>query len=307
MLLHTDYLSVSRVRAGAVFIPLTDLPQRTHELPPPYKEIQLIRDSRDSYYVLGWLHARGRRARLSDPPTHAPPNARYRLWQPNEWLEEFLTSPYSPVANSAKTSPLNSLSVNGDGEQHGRKADMPSHLFMEGEDRETKFLPPSLTPTALDLGCGSGREAVYLAELGWQVTAADRLPEALTRGYVLQARYAPDSPPIHWLCADLEKPEWQPEGKFDLITLFYFYSRELLERACAWLKPNGTLLVEAFTERHRAHYGKPASELRIARAGELPNLLPANMCIVHHSEDWRANGRHTARLWAENTTFEKTP
>ncbi|GIV11537.1 MAG: hypothetical protein KatS3mg020_1028 [Fimbriimonadales bacterium] len=251
MLRPTHHLSVSTAHAGAVFIPLAELLQRMHELPPPHEQILLIRDSVDSYHALGWLHARGRSAHLAPSPTHAEPSGQYRLWRPNAWLEE-------------------------------------------------RLLPPE-SSTALDLGCGSGREAVYLADLGWQVTAVDRLPEALARGRDLQARYAPHSPPIHWLCIDLEKSDWQPEGVFDLILCFYFYSRELIQRACGWLNPNGALLVEAFTGQHRACYGKPASDWRIARANELPRLLPPDMRTVHYSEDWRANGRHTARLWAVRT------
>ncbi|MGQ9902657.1 MAG: class I SAM-dependent methyltransferase [Fimbriimonadales bacterium] len=253
-LLPTRYLSVAGAYAGAVYIPLESLERRTHELPPPTQEIWVIRDAPAAFFVLGWLHARGRRARLVDaPPPHANPTARYRLWMPNEWLQAVIESG-EPIAKPC--------------------------------------------PRALDLGCGSGREAVYLAERGWKVVAVDRLPEALTRGRDLQQRYAPDSPPIEWVCADLEKSNWQPEGVFDGITLFYFYAPELLPRACAWLNKGGMLLVEAFTETHRARFGKPASNRRVVRAGELPRLLPDGMRVVAYSEAWRNNGRHTARLWA---------
>ncbi len=265
---QTAYLSVSRARAGAVHIPLAELGARTHELPPPHKAIRLVCDSLEAYSALGWLHAQGRQARLvtiSDVVggDFDAPSARYRLWEPNEWLSAVLTSLPSAASSNADTAPL---------------------LGKTGE--------------ALDLGCGSGREAVYLADQGWHVIAVDRLPEALERGRDLQRRYAPHSPPIAWICADLEKPDWRPEGSFDLITLFYFYSRALVQQACAWLKPNGSLLVEAFTTEHRARYGKPASDQRVVHPGELPNLLPASLRVIHYSEAWRTNGRHTARLWA---------
>jgi SAM-dependent methyltransferase len=248
---------------GAVHIPLHELGARLHELPPPRKAIRLLCDSLDAYYALGWLHARGRQARLAsaveikclDSDSDAPPT-RYRLWEPNEWLQEVI------------------------------EALAPAYSMRRGE------------PTALDLGCGSGRDAVYLADLGYQVVAVDRLPEALERGRDLQRRYAPDSPPIQWVCADLEKSDWQPHRAFELITLFYFYSSTLIPRVCDWLKPGGTLLIEAFTPEHRMHFGKPASSLRVVQLGELQRHLPPTIRIVDHSEGWRSNGRHTARLWA---------
>jgi hypothetical protein len=58
------YLSVAREHAGAVLIPLAELEQRTHELPPPERLVCVIADSLGAYYALGWLHARGRRALL---------------------------------------------------------------------------------------------------------------------------------------------------------------------------------------------------------------------------------------------------
>jgi hypothetical protein len=90
-LLPTRYLSVAGEYAGAVHIPLAELERRTHELPPPEREVWVVADSWEAYHALGWLHARGRRARLvSAPPPDADPTARYRLWEPNEWLERSL-------------------------------------------------------------------------------------------------------------------------------------------------------------------------------------------------------------------------
>jgi SAM-dependent methyltransferase len=304
-LLPTRYLSVAGEYAGAVHIPLAELEQRTHELPPPVREVWVVADSWDAYRALGWLHARGRRARLvSAPSPDADPAARYRLWTPNAWLETVLYAWETATQAEFRIAPLLQVPPASRGEPRGGSVPPASR----GEPRGG-LVPPagrgnqrrgSLSQhlRALDLGCGSGREAVYLAAQGWQVVAVDRLPEALERGRDLQRRYAPESLPIHWVCADLEKSDWQPDGKFDCVLLFYFYARGLITRACAWLKPGGALLVEAFTETHRARFGKPAADRRVVQSGELPSLLPDGMRVVAYSEDWRANGRHTARLWA---------
>lgn len=251
MLLHTLFLSVCEPIGSAVPISLEELPLRQHELPPPHRAVKVVRACAEAYGALGWFHARGRRAELVEPEAVPPPapNARYRLWEPNAFLQAIL-------------------------EQHPL---------------------PKPAPLALDMGCGSGREAVYLADKGCRVIAVDRLPEALDRGRQLQARYAPESPPIEWVCVDLEQSAWQPPEPPDVVCLFFFFSRTLLGRAWEWLAPGGWLILEAFTETHFQTYGRPASPERWVRAGEM--LLPSEK-VRYRSEDWRENGRHTLRLWA---------
>ncbi|GBC93851.1 Ubiquinone/menaquinone biosynthesis C-methyltransferase UbiE [bacterium HR15] len=263
MLLPTRLLCVARAACPSgnlpmVHIPLDELEARQHELAPPFVEMELLPTGVEAYYALGWLHARGRRARLSRCIPRAidrgnPPQVvRYRLWEPNEFLQQ--------------VAPL---------------------------------LPPG---RGLDLACGAGREAVYLADLGWQVVAVDRLPDALERGRELQARYAPDAPPIQWLEADLET-DWCPAGSFDIITCFFFLHRPLVQRVSEWLRPGGHFLMETFTTIHRAQFGRPSSEARVLRPGELPTLLPSTMTIRHYDEGWHTRG-HTARLWAQRRNSE---
>ncbi len=156
---------------------------------------------------------------------------------------------------------------------------------------------PQLRPgAALDLACGSGRDAVFLAAGGWQITAVDVLPDALERARDLSRRCAAAIEPITWLQADLERqpPAYGPV--FDLIVGFRYLHRPLLARLDEWLKPGGSVIWETFTTLHRARHGRPADDARIVQPGELPALLP-RLRVRHHAEEWHGDV-HTARIWA---------
>ncbi len=102
-----------------------------------------------------------------------------------------------------------------------------------------------LTPgAALDVGCGEGADSVWLAELGWQVTALDVSGVALDR-----ARRAAEARgvAVHWLHAGLVEAELAPAG-FDLVSAFYPALRKTADgvserKLMASVAPGGTLLV----------------------------------------------------------------
>lgn len=148
---------------------------------------------------------------------------------------------------------------------------------------------------AIDLACGCGRDAVFLAALGWRVTAIDILPDALQRGRELQARYAPAATPVQWIEHDLEarRPPVEPAG---LVTVFRFLDRKLYRGLHRLVRPGGTVLVETFTTLHRERHGRPARERFVLRPGELPGLLEG-LLIEEYSEAWRGTA-HTARARA---------
>jgi SAM-dependent methyltransferase len=61
--------------------------------------------------------------------------------------------------------------------------------------------PDAMEPArALDIGCGSGRDAVYLAGRGWQVTAVEFVDKALARA---RQRAAEDDVEVHWVRGDV--------------------------------------------------------------------------------------------------------
>lgn len=109
-----------------------------------------------------------------------------------------------------------------------------------------------LTPgNALELACGEGADAIWLAEQGWIVHAVDISPTAIQRGRVQAEKVGVDKS-ISWEVADLT--DWVANGEFDLISAIFMHSRSELKRnrilknALAALSPGGALLIVGHAE-----------------------------------------------------------
>jgi SAM-dependent methyltransferase len=106
---------------------------------------------------------------------------------------------------------------------------------------EVAALPPG---RALDLACGAGRNAVWLARRGWRVTAVDFSEVALRAARQLGTTSGVS---VEWLEEDAV--QWTPPARaFDLVTVLYLQlpaaeRRIALARAAAAVRPGGTLLV----------------------------------------------------------------
>lgn len=113
----------------------------------------------------------------------------------------------------------------------------PNRLFAA----EVEALEPG---RALDLACGEGRNAVWLAEKGWRVTAVDFSDVALAKAERLAASRGVE---IEWVLADVL--DYEPERRaFDLVALLYLQlpHDELVQAvrsAADAVAPGGTLLV----------------------------------------------------------------
>jgi SAM-dependent methyltransferase len=100
-------------------------------------------------------------------------------------------------------------------------------------------LPPG---DAVDLAAGEGRHALWLAGLGWRVTAVDFSDVGLARG---RAQSGADR--VAWVTADVTSWSTGPES-LDLVLIAYLHlpqaeTTALLTRAVGWLRPGGRLLV----------------------------------------------------------------
>ncbi|MEU3009631.1 class I SAM-dependent methyltransferase [Nocardia asteroides] len=109
--------------------------------------------------------------------------------------------------------------------------------------REVTGMSPG---TALDLGCGEGGDAIWLAAQGWRVTAVDVSATAMERG----ARHAADAGvQITWERHDLQ--ESFPAGTFDLVSAQFLHSpvertderATILRKAAAAVAPGGVLVI----------------------------------------------------------------
>lgn len=108
-------------------------------------------------------------------------------------------------------------------------------------------IAPELRGTrALDLGCGEGGDAIWLAEHGWTVVAVDVSTTALDRGRAA-ARERGVADRIDFQQHDLDSGF--PAGEFDLVSAQYLHSPvekdrpAILRRAAAAVAPGGTLLI----------------------------------------------------------------
>lgn len=100
--------------------------------------------------------------------------------------------------------------------------------------------------TALDLGCGTGGDAIWLAGQGWRVDAVDISPTALQHARTA-AQAAGVNGRIRWACHNIDADF--PAGNWDLVTTSYLHSpvpldrEKILRRAASAVAVGGTLII----------------------------------------------------------------
>lgn len=146
----------------------------------------------------------------------------------------------------------------------------------------TEGLPPA---RALDLACGKGHFALWLAEHSWQVTAVDGAPAAIT---ILTASAERRGVQVDARVADLEKGEFtiQP-ASWELIASCYYLQRSLLDPIKEGLVRGGIAIVIALMAK---------SQYR-AQPGELCGQF-AGWEILHDREGADRSGHAVAEIVA---------
>jgi SAM-dependent methyltransferase len=132
---------------------------------------------------------------------------------------------------------------------------------------------------ALDVACGGGRHARYLAGLGLAVEAVDRDAEALLG--------LAGEPRIVVRHADLEGGPWPYSGAvFDAVLVTNYLYRPILPALTALLAPGGVLLYETFA-RGNESYGRPSNPDFLLAPGELLELAEgAGLRVVAYEDGY---------------------
>jgi SAM-dependent methyltransferase len=143
-----------------------------------------------------------------------------------------------------------------------------------------EWLDRSPRGRALDVACGAGRNALFLAAHGYAVDAIDVSAAGLERGRASADRLGLA---IDWHCADLEeRPDSLPRGPFDLVVWVRYVNAALWPPLVERLAPGGHVLVEQHLETTAEVIGPSGSRFRLA-SHELERAA-GGLRVVHYHE-----------------------
>jgi SAM-dependent methyltransferase len=144
-----------------------------------------------------------------------------------------------------------------------------------------EWLPRLPRGRALDVACGTGRNALYLAANGYAVTAVDISEVALDRGRRAAAERGLTA---EWLCMDLdEDPDRAlPAGAFDVIVWARYVHKTLMQHLVARLGLGGALVCEQHLETDATVAGPSSAQFRLA-PGELRRCAQG-LALDHYYE-----------------------
>jgi len=130
----------------------------------------------------------------------------------------------------------------------------------------------------LDIAMGDGRNAIYLARLGFRVEGVDISPDAV--------KEALESARVHGVgiaarVVDLEKDPYISQDSYDIIICFRYLQRSLIPQIKNGLREGGIVVYETYTI-DQARFGKPRNPDFLLKHNELLNLFRDFHCIKYH-------------------------
>jgi len=154
-----------------------------------------------------------------------------------------------------------------------------------------KFLRFFPRGKALDLASGEGRNALFLAEHGFDVEAVDISKTALSRA---EKSGLSRGVRIKTVAADLDALVI-PKDEYDLILDFYFLDRRLISKIKRGLKKDGMVVFETYTtdQRDRAA-GGPSKTKYLLKPNELLRLFRGFHILFYREGVFREGGKRRA-------------
>lgn len=128
----------------------------------------------------------------------------------------------------------------------------------------------------LDLACGGGRHAVYLAGLGHVVDAVDIAPAVPDAEHAL--------PGVNWMTLDLEAGSGHiPAGAYQAIVVVNYLHRPLFAEILAGLAPGGVLIYETFAHGQQV-FGRPRNPAHLLMPGELLEVVRGALRVAAYED-----------------------
>lgn len=142
---------------------------------------------------------------------------------------------------------------------------------------------------ALDIACGEGRNAVFLAKQGYIVDAVDASPVALERGRCVAED---EGQSVNFIKADLGEYQIEAES-YNLIINFNYLQRSLIPAMINGLKKGGVILFETFTLEQK-EIGSPRNPDYLLEPNELLRLFEGMHVIFFREGVFEEEGRKKA-------------
>lgn len=188
-------------------------------------------------------------------PHHRQLYERYRYWrstQPRQLDDEAALAAYAAQLVAGGTSQADAAKVVDTLRREGKRLEVERWNEILTSDKPRFNVQPNAflvemvkgrkPGAALDVGMGQGRNALYLARLGWKVTGFDPAERAVAAARAAATKLGV---PLEAVVADDESFDWG-QGRWDLIVMSYVGVRNDVERVVRALRPGGLVVIEAF-------------------------------------------------------------
>jgi len=248
--------------------PVSQLPERLHELPIRTQPISLLGSSSELQTATEFLTSKG------------------------------YTIANSQVASDEKFAQFEKFNRLGSGDSYQRLW-KPAKIVSQFVD---EYADKCKNKSALDIACGAGRDSVYMAMQGWQVTAVDYLPSALKKASDLAMRCKQS---INTLLLDLEKTELENEWVklrhadqlYGCVIVVRYLHRANLSLIRDIIDIGGFIVYQTFM-RGCEKFGRPKNPKFLLEQGELAETFSDfNILVdeIEHLEDGRPTNRFIAQ------------